>query len=81
MLRNSSEVFIWQCTSRKFIDTLEDVLTSSRTSPVVRERLMEVLAAAAYASSSSEYAAALYSDCLTYTMQPKTVAFVTYGEK
>ncbi|GBE87135.1 hypothetical protein SCP_1003820 [Sparassis crispa] len=55
MLRNSSEIFIWQCTSRKFLDTLEDVITSSRTSPVVRERLLEVLAAAAYASKDSGF--------------------------
>ncbi|KZP04036.1 hypothetical protein FIBSPDRAFT_768027, partial [Athelia psychrophila] len=50
MLRNSSEIFMQQMVSRKFLDTLEDVLTSSRTSPVVRERLMDVLAAVAYAS-------------------------------
>ncbi|KAI0668846.1 hypothetical protein C8Q78DRAFT_212551 [Trametes maxima] len=50
MLRNCSQRFIVQCTSRKFIDTLDDVLNSSRTSPVVRERLLEVLAAAAYAN-------------------------------
>ena len=37
----------------KFMDTLEDVLTSQRTSPVVRERLLDVLAAAAYASSAT----------------------------
>lgn len=43
-----------QIMSRKFLDTLEDVLTSSRTSPVVRERLMDVLAAVAYASQNSE---------------------------
>ncbi|OBZ74920.1 TOM1-like protein 2 [Grifola frondosa] len=54
MLRNSSELFIHQCTSRKFLDTLEDVISSSRTSPVVRERLLEVLGAAAYASGSSK---------------------------
>jgi hypothetical protein len=35
------------------MDTLEDVLTSQRTSPVVRERLLDVLAAAAYASSAT----------------------------
>lgn len=52
MLRNSNELFVHQCTSRKFLDILEDVLTSTRTSPVVRERLLDVLAAAAYASSS-----------------------------
>ncbi|KAI0632879.1 hypothetical protein C8Q77DRAFT_1058522 [Trametes polyzona] len=50
MLRNCTSRFVHHCTSRKFLDTLEDVLSSSRTSPVVRERLLEVLAAAAYAS-------------------------------
>ena len=52
MLRNSSEIFVHQCTKNKFFDTLEDILTSQRTSPVVRERLLDVLAAAAYASSA-----------------------------
>lgn len=42
-----------QIMTKKFLDTLEDVLTSPRTSPVVRERLMDVLAAVAYASGSS----------------------------
>ncbi|KAG6330170.1 hypothetical protein ID866_8918 [Astraeus odoratus] len=54
MLRNASDIFITQISQRKFIETLEDVLTSSRTSPVVRERLMEVLAAAAYITSRSQ---------------------------
>ncbi|KAI6158656.1 hypothetical protein EDD17DRAFT_1620975 [Pisolithus thermaeus] len=54
MLRNASDIFLAQISQRKFIETLEDVLTSSRTSPVVRERLMEVLAAAAYISSRSQ---------------------------
>ncbi|KAF7326908.1 hypothetical protein MVEN_02584700 [Mycena venus] len=54
MLRNSSDTFISQSTSRKFLDTLEDLLTSSRTSSVVRERVMDVLAAAAYASGSKK---------------------------
>ncbi|KAI9571856.1 hypothetical protein HD554DRAFT_2213278 [Boletus coccyginus] len=52
MLRNASDVFMQQISQRKFIEALEDVLTSPRTSPVVRERLMEVLAAAAYIASS-----------------------------
>ncbi|OAX40769.1 hypothetical protein K503DRAFT_583300 [Rhizopogon vinicolor AM-OR11-026] len=52
MLRNASDVFITQISTRKFIDSLEDVLTNSRTNPVVRERLMEVLAAAAFITSS-----------------------------
>ncbi|KAF8515729.1 hypothetical protein BU17DRAFT_93374 [Hysterangium stoloniferum] len=49
MLRNCSDVFIAQASSKKFLDTLEEVLLSGSTSPVVRERLMDVLAAAAYA--------------------------------
>ena len=55
MLRNSSELFVHQCAKSKFLDTLEDVLNSQRTSPVVRERLLDVLAAAAYASSGTSY--------------------------
>ncbi|KAF8905168.1 hypothetical protein CPB85DRAFT_1315922 [Mucidula mucida] len=54
MLRNSTETFIGQSTSRKFLDTLEDILLSPRTSPVVRERIMDVVAAAAYASGSKK---------------------------
>ncbi|KAG2152801.1 hypothetical protein DEU56DRAFT_907981 [Suillus clintonianus] len=52
MLRNASDIFLTQISSRTFIDTLQGVLTSSRTSPVVRNRLMEVLAAAAFITSS-----------------------------
>ncbi|KAI0255525.1 hypothetical protein BJV78DRAFT_1176372, partial [Lactifluus subvellereus] len=42
-----------QCMKSKFMDILEDVLTSQRTSPVVRSRLLDVLAAAGYASSAT----------------------------
>jgi hypothetical protein len=51
MLRNLSELFVHQCAKNKFLDTLEDVLTSQRTSPVVREHLLDVLAAAVHAST------------------------------
>ncbi|KAJ7585006.1 kinase-like domain-containing protein [Mycena floridula] len=50
MLRNSTETFISQSTSRIFLDTVEDLLESPRTSPVVRERVMDVVSAAAFAS-------------------------------
>jgi len=50
MLRNSSKSFVQHCAKREFLETLEDVLNSERTSPIVRERLLAVLAAAAYAS-------------------------------
>ena len=61
MLRNASDVFIQQISQRKFIEALEDALTSPRTSPVVRERLMEVLAAAAFITSSRKSFADLRS--------------------
>ncbi|KXN86678.1 TOM1-like protein 2 [Leucoagaricus sp. SymC.cos] len=54
MLRNCSEEFVSQSMSRKFLDTIEELLMSPRTSPVVRERLMDVIAAAAYASQSNK---------------------------
>jgi hypothetical protein len=53
MLRNSSELFVYQCAKNKFLDTLDDVLTSQRTSPIVRERLLDALAAATYASAGA----------------------------
>ncbi|KAG6908708.1 hypothetical protein DXG01_003641 [Tephrocybe rancida] len=54
LLRNAkNEVFIYQSTSRKFTETLEDLLSSARTSPVVRERVLDVIAAAAYASGKT----------------------------
>ncbi|PFH50012.1 hypothetical protein AMATHDRAFT_75881 [Amanita thiersii Skay4041] len=50
MLRNCSGLIAMHTSSRKFISTLEELITSSRTSPVVRERLVDVIAAAAFAS-------------------------------
>ena len=55
MLRNSSELFVHQCMKTKFLDTLQDVLEARYTSPVVRDRLLAVLAAAAYASSGTSH--------------------------
>ena len=55
MLRNSSKSFVQHCAKREFLETLEDVLNSERTSPIVRERLLAVLAAAAYASSKMSF--------------------------
>src|SRR5882762_1842229 len=53
MLQNSSEFFVHQCSKNKFLDTLDNVLTSQRTSPIVRECLLDVLADAAYVSSGA----------------------------
>lgn len=64
MLRNGGDVFMAQCTSRKFLDTLEDVLVSSKTSPVVRERLLEVLAGAAYMSPSGTSQVIAFTSCV-----------------
>ncbi|KAG1736206.1 hypothetical protein EDB19DRAFT_1878625 [Suillus lakei] len=52
ILRNASDVFLTQIDSRKFIDVLDDVITSPKTSPVVRDRLMEVLAGAVFITGS-----------------------------
>jgi hypothetical protein len=43
--------------SRKFLEALDDVLTSPKTNPVVKERIMEVLGAAAH--SQREYSCSL----------------------
>ncbi|KAK1227561.1 hypothetical protein PQX77_009471 [Marasmius sp. AFHP31] len=50
MLRNSTDAFINQSTSRKFMETLEELASSSGTNHVVKERALDVLAAARYAS-------------------------------
>lgn len=55
MLLNTSELFVCQCAKSDFLNTLEDVLNSQRTSPAVCERLLDVLAGAAYASSRTSY--------------------------
>ncbi|KAL0061889.1 hypothetical protein AAF712_011265 [Marasmius tenuissimus] len=47
MLRNSTDTLIGQSTSRKFLETLEELLVSPRTNPVVKERVLDILAAAA----------------------------------
>ncbi|KAF7373420.1 Kinase-like protein [Mycena sanguinolenta] len=54
MLHNTSETFISQSTTPKFLKTIEELLTSSRTSFVVRERVMDVLGAAAYTNPSEK---------------------------
>lgn len=52
MLRNSKQMFIHQSSSRKFLDTIEDILESPQAVPVVKERLLTVIAAAAHLSIS-----------------------------
>ena len=53
MLRNGSELFLAQCLQKKFLDSVVETVQSTRTSPVVRERLTDVVAAAAYATQST----------------------------
>jgi hypothetical protein len=48
MLQNCPDTFISRCTTRRFLDTLEVLLTSSRTPHIVRARVLDVIAAAAY---------------------------------
>jgi len=63
MLRNSSQVFIHQSSSRKFLETIEDVLENPQTVPVVRERLLTVVAGAAHISVSSVPIPVISSQC------------------
>jgi hypothetical protein len=77
MLRNSNETFIAQSTSRKFLDSIEEILMSARTAPVVRERLMDVVAAAAFASNASEY---LQFIMLLFSTMPYFVAAPSFFE-
>ncbi|KAH8108353.1 hypothetical protein DFH11DRAFT_1633902 [Phellopilus nigrolimitatus] len=51
MLQNASDVFITQTSSRKFLDVVEDNITSPKTAMAVRERLLEVLGAAVHLSA------------------------------
>jgi hypothetical protein len=48
LLRNTNDFFIKETQSRKFVDTLEEVIQSHSVSPVVQERLVQVLGGAAY---------------------------------
>ncbi|KAL0568112.1 hypothetical protein V5O48_013881 [Marasmius crinis-equi] len=54
MLRNCSELFISQATTKRFFDVLEDLLSTSRTNLVVKERVLNVLGTAAYASKNEK---------------------------
>lgn len=78
-MRNSSDLFISQCTARKFLDTLEDLINSLRTSPVVRERVLYVVAAAAYASGSSMSYHHFSCVCLQMILQKRTADSVVCG--
>ncbi|KZT36257.1 hypothetical protein SISSUDRAFT_1121095 [Sistotremastrum suecicum HHB10207 ss-3] len=53
MLRNPSPLFLAEATSSKFLSAVEDVVTKSTTTPVVKSRVLEVLAGAAYAYPGS----------------------------
>ncbi|KAJ7156345.1 kinase-like domain-containing protein [Mycena filopes] len=54
LLRHSNITFVNQCTTKKFLSAIENLLTSPNTLPVVRERVMKILAAAAYVSGSNK---------------------------
>lgn len=52
IFQNRSDFFFSQSMNRKFYDAIEELLVNPKTSPVVRERLIEVLGAIVYNSSS-----------------------------
>lgn len=78
--RTFQSVFVIVDLSELYLIGLPALLCSGSgkgTSPVVRERVMDVLAAAAYASSSSEYSFTSPLLCpstlLAFTVQPRAV--------
>jgi hypothetical protein len=54
MFRNSSRTLFEQIMSQRFLETLEDALTSPRTEMFVKERHMDVLGAIVYACANGE---------------------------
>jgi hypothetical protein len=56
MLRYSTDIFIRQSRQRKFLDTLEELIKSVRSTPIFTDRLLDVIAAEAYASAPGESA-------------------------
>jgi len=48
MLHNCSILFLSAASNQKFLITLEKAISSNNTPPVVKERLLDVLGAAAY---------------------------------
>lgn len=61
-----ASIYLDQSNTKKLLETIEDVLTSTRTTVLVREQLLEVLAAAVFVSSSKGASALLkrYSDLI-----------------
>ncbi|KAJ8083207.1 hypothetical protein PM082_009079 [Marasmius tenuissimus] len=56
ILRNASDTFMSHSTSQRFLNTIEDLCLSDQTNPIVKERVLEVIAAASYGSANKEYA-------------------------
>ncbi len=50
LLRNSSAAFIAQSTALDFLETIEELIISNATSPVVRNRLLDVLGDAVHSN-------------------------------
>ncbi|KAJ7697232.1 kinase-like domain-containing protein [Mycena rosella] len=60
LLRNSSAAFIAQSTAADFLEAIEALIVSSRTSPVVRHRVLRVLGDAVYSNPGREAFLALW---------------------
>jgi hypothetical protein len=55
LLRNSSTEFVAQSTAVDFLETLEALIVSNATSPVVRNRVLHVLGDAVHSNPSREH--------------------------
>jgi hypothetical protein len=54
MMRNCKDYFIARTTDRKFLGRIEEVALSPTTSPVVRDRLVEVVGTAVHQLKDSK---------------------------
>ncbi|KAL0061689.1 Rho guanine nucleotide exchange factor [Marasmius tenuissimus] len=75
MLQNSSDTFISQSTSHKFLETLEELCSASAMNPIVKERVLDALAAAAFVYSQR------IADCFSIGAVEKDTEFCHLWKK
>ena len=81
MLENPSEPLMQQIMSPGLLDILEEALTSPSTTPAVRQRLMDVLAAVTYISGNGERMLALAISRLCLIFLPSKSRSPGRGER
>jgi hypothetical protein len=77
LLRNSSDAFVVQSTAVDFLETIERLIVSNATSPVVRNRLLHVLGDVVYKHPTGELSHSRGENPSSRSY--KTTGFVGYG--